>query len=1123
MDGTWVHTLEEGIEPVSLANRPPAPAPKPQRFQSVRVTSGKPKLQDRAAPNRHSAFYGSQEIRQLGNDLSEARARRRNSAFYGAQEIRNSDNGPNGGLSQNGGFGDLSMVDPHNRLSKLERMFSNRQSVEVPHVVQESIKETLKETLELSDDPMLQTKPLVRECNWEQFKNRYPDEMDTFAIEALLAQDDLVEQIEADQLKRLKPEHRKAFEPTKRKSRQIRGRRRVDDAPIERVRINSAVLLGYLSKVTGDGPWMNKPHTFLAPFNLLIHFHEKMEEELRLLEEFCDNDGTSTQQAHTTGANAQDFEFLGNEEVQSMMKSRRAYADMKCYVNFVNTRLIPRRNMYSNPDSSCPSKVRYRDLASLFRPGDLVIEPGVTQTENQIRDKRSSRVMSVAEPKLWRVCYVSEDTPAWSVSNLDAPNDELQSRVDVGDEATHLRLYYIDFDGQRFAPVRGDAPIEFFEGEKEITKLPIYPLRFHKDHEGFLRDLRERGQRFREIVSSGNPTLSYRGWTLTKDPSGRDIESRPGQGSTWPENIESDVIVDFNEAFQVNPWWKPAFQHFPEAESFYPTTTRDEFPIVEWSDRSRFKAFANREEMVVEYDGVRELEWTKFLETDTFINQGDASDPFGSLAQELSPEDLALLPSRLFVYALRSRSFINADIKYLKPARDTLNPLESLQLPEKHKVMIQSAVFGHLEKKKVRRRATLLDSEFLDQDIIEGKGRGLAVLLHGPPGVGKTATAEAVAHFYKKPLFPITSSDLGTDPWDVEAKLSEIFRLANLWDCILLLDEAETLLAQREKKDSNLQKSSLVSVFLRTLEYYSGILFLTTNRPDVMDDAVKSRVQVSLGYPRLGLIETLAIFQTNLDRLMDIEFERARITGEPALEVKSDGILAFAAAHYHRHEGNPTSPPWNGRQIRNAFQIAPSIARYGRAQQQGSATSTPTGTSTPTSVPASNSGGEVEPYVGPEHFEKVEESTAESDMTSRAVEGHLSPSLVPHSSPSRQSSAAVAAAAATPTTGLQRRGLRGNTNRFSSEIQRNRFSGEFHLRQRSSSSVAPLYLPSATQQQQYYEEQAQRQQQQSAGLSSGGLPSAGLSGGGLPHMKREPSPPWTPDLASVSDDTSHKE
>lgn len=70
----------------------------------------------------------------------------------------------------------------------------------------------------------------------------------------------------------------------------------------------------------------------------------------------------------------------------------------------------------------------------------------------------------------------------------------------------------------------------------------------------------------------------------------------------------------------------------------------------------------------------------------------------------------------------------------------------------------------------------------MDQDLIRGKGRGLVILLHGAPGVGKTATAEAVALWHKKPLFVITCGDLGFTPQGVESSLGEIFRLANLWD-----------------------------------------------------------------------------------------------------------------------------------------------------------------------------------------------------------------------------------------------------------------------------------------------------------------------------------------------------
>lgn len=95
------------------------------------------------------------------------------------------------------------------------------------------------------------------------------------------------------------------------------------------------------------------------------------------------------------------------------------------------------------------------------------------------------------------------------------------------------------------------------------------------------------------------------------------------------------------------------------------------------------------------------------------------------------------------------------------------------------------------------------------QDIIEGKGKGLVILLHGLPGVGKTATAEAVAQKWGKPLVPITCGDLGHTAESVEKSLNGIFRLAHMWDCVLLLDEADVYVAQRTKSD--VRRNALVS------------------------------------------------------------------------------------------------------------------------------------------------------------------------------------------------------------------------------------------------------------------------------------------------------------------------
>jgi hypothetical protein len=96
-------------------------------------------------------------------------------------------------------------------------------------------------------------------------------------------------------------------------------------------------------------------------------------------------------------------------------------------------------------------------------------------------------------------------------------------------------------------------------------------------------------------------------------------------------------------------------------------------------------------------------------------------------------------------------------------------------------------------------------------DLIQGKGTGLFILLHGVPGIGKTATAEAIAQANGKPLFKTTTGDFGMIPERLEILLREKFHLASIWDYILLLDEADTFFAQWSQADMATNKNALVS------------------------------------------------------------------------------------------------------------------------------------------------------------------------------------------------------------------------------------------------------------------------------------------------------------------------
>jgi SpoVK/Ycf46/Vps4 family AAA+-type ATPase len=84
----------------------------------------------------------------------------------------------------------------------------------------------------------------------------------------------------------------------------------------------------------------------------------------------------------------------------------------------------------------------------------------------------------------------------------------------------------------------------------------------------------------------------------------------------------------------------------------------------------------------------------------------------------------------------------------------------------------------------------------------------------------------------------------------LEGQLSRIFKTASHWNAILLLDEADVFLEQRSP--DHLTRNSLVSVFLRNLEYCQGILFLTTNRVSQFDEAILSRIHLMLRYDNLG-------------------------------------------------------------------------------------------------------------------------------------------------------------------------------------------------------------------------------------------------------------------------------
>ncbi|PQE13758.1 AAA family ATPase protein [Rutstroemia sp. NJR-2017a BVV2] len=197
-------------------------------------------------------------------------------------------------------------------------------------------------------------------------------------------------------------------------------------------------------------------------------------------------------------------------------------------------------------------------------------------------------------------------------------------------------------------------------------------------------------------------------------------------------------------------------------------------------------------------------------------------------------------------------------------------------------------------------------------DLIQGKGKGIIFLLHGCPGSGKTYTAvtlaemvlESIADHRRRPLLKITSGELGANNHLVEERLMQLFSLAERWNAIILLDEADVFMQQRSV--DNLLGNWLVSTLLRVLEYYEGILFLTTNRVETIDHAFRSRIHLSIAYPPLSADARRQLWRSTI----------TRANRGQAPEWLTTGFLD----HYEK-------VAINGREIRNLVRTGVALAR----------------------------------------------------------------------------------------------------------------------------------------------------------------------------------------------------
>uniref|UniRef100_D8Q847 AAA+ ATPase domain-containing protein n=1 Tax=Schizophyllum commune (strain H4-8 / FGSC 9210) TaxID=578458 RepID=D8Q847_SCHCM len=409
-----------------------------------------------------------------------------------------------------------------------------------------------------------------------------------------------------------------------------------------------------------------------------------------------------------------------------------------------------------------------------------------------------------------------------------------------------LEVTYTDYDGRKFGAAETQLRIYPFLGSVPINSLEAYPLCHHVRYQHVRDQLIKRGRRFESF--QGKQYLQYSGIAL-----GEIIRCRRVRYS-----INGRVMVDCETFSRMETDRAVSVKTFRKPDSTAPNDDDSD-------------------------DGSYDSEDDSGYDSDFAEHKGPP--------QPLTDEQCLHATNLVCGWAFAEKKWVEFFVDKLNPIEFSEDAFDHLVLPARQKSLVKALVESHMKEQE--------EGGF--DDVIKGKGKGLISILHGPPGVGKTLTAESVAEFTKRPLYAVSSGELGTYASDLEEKLARILDVATVWKAVLLLDEADVFLEKRSLHD--IDRNALVSTFLRLLEYYQGILFLTTNRVQSFDEAFQSRIHVALKYNNLTEDSRRTVWKSFLEKL-------------------GAGKVDVSEADYDELQ----KCVLNGREIKNAVKTAKSLA-----------------------------------------------------------------------------------------------------------------------------------------------------------------------------------------------------
>lgn len=336
-----------------------------------------------------------------------------------------------------------------------------------------------------------------------------------------------------------------------------------------------------------------------------------------------------------------------SEETEDLTDSVEALNDLRCLIEFMDSELRP---VVESFHGNTRQKVFFSDMWHLFKPGDLLYSPLGNQSTSDfvyLGGKPYAQKPNDRFQEAWRVACTAGGRP-----HLE---ESVQNYTSTGHKnplnAFLVSAYWVDFSGTRFGSRNFLFFIIPFSGERDITSLQCYPLRYSPKADELKSRWKARGETFREYM-----TFKYRYYTgksLTCAPDG--IHRPEDEYPKHAENIDSQVVVDFNEAFAAYPGWRTYTSHHTLAHEDYAGEFSEDYPTSYWKDSDWKVLDYESDDDIYDDAHIDTKLMEEYVEHDPLLRDHPQTSPTGSL--ELGEDHLVLLPNRVFAFVMKDRKW----------------------------------------------------------------------------------------------------------------------------------------------------------------------------------------------------------------------------------------------------------------------------------------------------------------------------------------------------------------------------------------------------------------------------------------------------------------------------------